>query len=361
MFFHLETPENWVPRKLQQTKELCVAEDSVSMIYGDLTSGTRVGLMTPPRFHTDFPYHEKHRRPDRGRLSHLVPGVARTERIPPPRKSCVRPSAAGKSCCKSSDGMPLESRFQTDTIPSLQPQPPISDSSARGDMLALKGLEPFGIGGRRWCFVHPLDPKKCVKVLRTDHGRTVRLKKKRIMPASWRREYDNNLHEMRVLEELQQRIGPAMAGHLPRCYGMSATDLGPGLVLDLIRDHDGGISRSIRELITIGCDVASLKDSFDEFGRFLSNHLILTRNLLDHNLVVQMRAEGPGPMFLIDGLGDPAWLPLSRWIPALGRAKVARRIDDAWRRFGKFAASGGVTDELIRESTWGQGILRHRG
>lgn len=252
-------------------------------------------------------------------------------------------------------GMTLESPRLAGTLQSLP-----ASSATPDPVLALKGLEPFGVGGRRLCFVHPLDPKKCVKVLRTDGRRTVR-HKKTLIPAHWRREYDNNAHEKRILEDLEKRIGPAMADHLPRSYGMAATDLGPGLVLDLVRDHDGGISRSIRELITTGYDLSKLRASFDEFGRFLSEHLVLTRSLLDHNLVVEMRAGGPGRIFLIDGFGDPAWLPLSGWIPALGRAKVARRIDEAWHRFEKFAAAGGVSEELRRSSSWDQGFLRHRG
>lgn len=237
-----------------------------------------------------------------------------------------------------------------------------SPASASRNVLALQGLEPFGIGGRRMCFVHPHEPKKCVKVLRTDDGRTVRLKnKKHIIPARWRREYNNNTHEMRTLGDLEKRIGPEMGKHLPRCYGMVPTDMGPGLVLDLVRDHDGGISRSIRELITVGYDLSALRASFDEFGKFLSKNLVLTRNLLDHNLVVEMREDGPGPMFLIDGFGDPAWIPFSKWFPALGRAKVRKRLDEAWRRFENFAAAGGASEELIRNSSWGQGMLKHRG
>ena len=226
--------------------------------------------------------------------------------------------------------------------------------------LALKGSEPFGVGGRRACYVHPLDPAKCVKVLRTDDRRTVR-HKKTIIPAHWRREYDNNAHEKRVLEDIGKRIGPAMGAHLPRSYGMVPTDLGPGFVLDLVRDHDGRISRSLRELITTGYPLGKLRPSFEEFGRFLSDHLILTRKLLDHNLVVSMQPDGPGAIYLIDGLGDPAFIPFSRWIPALGRAKIARRVDEAWRRFEAFAETGGVSEELRRTSSWDQGFLRHRG
>ena len=79
--------------------------------------------------------------------------------------------------------------------------------------------------------MHPDDPQKCVKVLRTDERRTVRMAKKgRIIPTAFRRVYDNNAHEMRVLEELERCLGSMMTRHFPRSYGMAATDIGPGLV-----------------------------------------------------------------------------------------------------------------------------------
>ena len=79
---------------------------------------------------------------------------------------------------------------------------PADNPSRPAAALELRGLEPFGIGGRRLCFVHPREPRKCVKVLRTDERRTVR-HKKRIVPAHWRREYNTNTHEMRLLEALE--------------------------------------------------------------------------------------------------------------------------------------------------------------
>lgn len=229
-------------------------------------------------------------------------------------------------------------------------------------MLTMKHLEPFGVGGRRMCFVHPDDPKKCVKVLRTDDRRTIRVKQKGLsLPAAWRRDYDNNAHEKRELESLEKRIGPSMKRHLPLSYGMVPTDLGPGFVLDLVRDSDGRISRSLRELMTTGYPLEKLRPSFEEFGQFLSENLILTRKLLDHNLVVSMQDDIPCRMVLIDGLGDPAFIPFSRLIPRLGRSKIARRINEAWKRFEEFAAKGGVSDELRLTSSWDQGFLRHRG
>ena len=232
-----------------------------------------------------------------------------------------------------------------------------------GPVLVLNGSEPFGVGGRRACYVHPLDPAKCVKVLRTDERRTIRVKNSgSLIPTAWRREYNNNTQEMHELYALEKRIGAENMGkHIPRCYGMAETDLGPGLVLDLVRDEDGRISHSIRELITLGYDLEKLRPAFDEFCRFLTDHLVLTRSILDHNLAVSMSAQGPQRIVMIDGLGYPGWLPIAAWIPSIGRAKVAQRKEDAWRRFETFAASGGVSEELRRNSTWDQGHLRHRG
>lgn len=53
VFSHQETPENWVPEKLRQAKEVWVTEDSISMIYEALTSGARVGLLPAPRIHAE--------------------------------------------------------------------------------------------------------------------------------------------------------------------------------------------------------------------------------------------------------------------------------------------------------------------
>ena len=228
------------------------------------------------------------------------------------------------------------------------------------EVLQLKDKSAFGVGGRRLCFTHPRDPSKCIKILRQDDERTVRLKKKRIIPASFHSEYDNNRHEMEVLNELYARIGAEMTDHLPQCYGMHETDLGPGLVLDLIRDEDGQIAKSIRQLITDGYELEKLRTAYDKLGDFLYKHIVLSRKLLDHNIVVSFDKDNSPTMYIIDGLGDPAFFPFARWSKTLGRAKVKRRVGEAWPRFESFAKQGGVTEEMRKNSTWDQGILRHR-
>ncbi len=234
-------------------------------------------------------------------------------------------------------------------------------NKSKTEPLLLSDMQPFGVGGRRLCYTHPHEPGKCVKVLRHDEGRTIRGKNSGIVPARFRRAYDNNTHEQQILESLFARIGPQMSQHLPRSYGIVETDLGPGLVLDLVRDDDGNIARSIRELISTGFSLADFKPAFDEFSEFVLKHVVLTRNLHDHNLVAQHRDDGNWRLYLIDGFGDSAWLPVARWIRSVGKTKVRKRIDLAWPKMEKFAASGGVTPEMIENSSWGQGLLNHRG
>jgi hypothetical protein len=228
------------------------------------------------------------------------------------------------------------------------------------DLIQLSNREPFGVGGRRLCFAHPSDASKCIKVLRTDARRTVRVNRSSAYFARFRREYNNNSHEQAILERLGRQIGPAMSQHFPRCYGMFPTDLGPGLVLDLVRYADGRISRSIRELISTGTPLEALQPAYERFAEFLIRHRVQTRALLDHNLVAQKNRAGAWTLFLIDGFGDPSWLPVGSWIPTLALRRIERRIRTAWPRMEAFARSGGVSLEVIRESSWGQGFLAHR-
>jgi len=205
-------------------------------------------------------------------------------------------------------------------------------------VLRIKGNQPFGIGGRRLCFEHPDDPGKCIKVLRTDNRRTVRHTKLWYWPTRWRRQYDNNAHEEMVLTALFHRIGPAMTEHLPNCYGRVETDLGSGLVLDLYREPDGTISRNLRELLSNGHDLETFRPAFELFCNFLLENRVLTRALLDHNLVVQSQTDGNWHFYLIDGFGDRAWVPISSWIAPVGQYTIRQRISEAWSRFEKVSA-----------------------
>jgi hypothetical protein len=176
-----------------------------------------------------------------------------------------------------------------------------------------------------------------VKVLRQSAPSETR-RIRSFIPKRLRRQYDNNAHEFQVLTALFARLGPVATRCLPQCYGWTETDLGRGLVLDLIRDHDGNTSRSLRQLVSTGTALANFRPAFDELGAFLIQHKVVTRALLNHNIVAQRLADGGWRLFLMDGWGDPSWLPLGRWIPGVAEARIRRKVTVAWARFERFAA-----------------------
>lgn len=261
----------------------------------------------------------------------------------------------------------LQQRLQSKSVPADQrpveiPSIPAAQIPSASDRLTLGSLTPFGIGGRRLCFVHPDDPAKCVKVLRQDKLKTIRSRHtSRLIPVSWRRLHDNNASEQRALSREYNRHGSLAWEHMPRCYGTVKTDLGGGLVLDLYRDSDGQIARTLRELLRTGHELESFRKAFDQFGDFLLKNRIVTRSLLDHNLVVQRRSDESWKFYLIDGIGDRNFLPIGRWCKSIAELTVRRRLDKAWNRYEESHRRGTPGKQMISpERTWQQGCLLHR-
>jgi hypothetical protein len=184
----------------------------------------------------------------------------------------------------------------------------------------------FAQGGRRYCFVHPADPAKCVKTL-SPRGNPEKRKKeavwyKRLRPVSW---FDDNKRELKSFLELEKR-GEEVWDHFPRCYGIQSTNRGDGMVTDLIRDSDGNISKTVRQYVKAYGKTTELLAALEEFFNLFRQRLIITRDILDHNLVVQVK-DKKYTIYIIDGFGSSEILPLSSLFAALGRYKVERKIN----------------------------------
>lgn len=251
------------------------------------------------------------------------------------------------------------------SVPFFMPRQRALESHVLGEAkgLALRQHLPYAIGGRRMCFVHPSNPDHCVKVLRRDVNRTVRIKQSvQLIPNSWRREHDNNASEAKALLCEHQRIGARAWEHFPRCYGTVNTDLGSALELDLYRDHDGLISRTLRELLHTSQELDRLRPAFEEFSDFLLRNHVITRGLLDHNLVCQLRADESWKIYLVDGFGDRVFLPFHRLSKTLAARTIRRRLRSAWLRFEEFQHSGAPPLRMETPTmAWDQGCLLHRG
>jgi len=191
----------------------------------------------------------------------------------------------------------------------------------------------FAQGGRRYCFIHPEDPLKCIKTLNFRGNPRNRRKAsvwyKHLRPLS---RFDDNKRELQSFRCLSRK-GEAVWRHFPRCYGIQPTSRGDGIVTDLIRDRDGQISKTVRQYVKANGKTPELLTALDEFFELLRGRRVITRDILDHNLVVQI-GEMKLTVYMIDGFGSPEMIPVTEWIPALGRRKVARKIARFRERYG---------------------------
>jgi len=200
-------------------------------------------------------------------------------------------------------------------------------------MLELKDDLKFAQGGRRYCYVHPDDPSKCIKVLKP-RGDPARRRQR----SPWYKKlrslasFDDNLRELAAFEKMSAHDS-SIWEFFPKCYGMHSTNLGQGIVTDLVRDANGEISLTLREYIKQHGTSSDLLQALDRFYAKLIEERVMTRDLLDHNLVVNMQSERM-TILLIDGFGSSDFL--SGWIAKLlpQKQKVLRKVKRFRQRYG---------------------------
>jgi len=202
--------------------------------------------------------------------------------------------------------------------------------------LTLSDQKPFARGGNRLCFVHPEDAEKCIKVRRPDFTLEDRRRKKgfpkNLKPLS---SFDDNQEEFTVMQQLMNSYGERVFGHVSHCFGFVETDLGKGLISELIRDTDGAISQTLKKYLwdhglTDECK-AAIKDLCD----FWEREAVPSRDLLLHNIVAQrIQGDRISRLVVIDGLGSAGLIPLN-WLPKSQRKKkAARKTANLHQRIG---------------------------
>ena len=170
--------------------------------------------------------------------------------------------------------------------------------------------DPIGKGKERSCFVHPDDPLKAIKISIGDVDKQSR-------------------REIRFYQKLQKR-SRADDPHIPRFYGLCDTSLGRGIVVDLICDQDGVISKPLNWYLAEGYPIEDFEPYLEELKQsFLQNLIIFNHDMTVGNLLFQKISASKARLVAIDGLGDVAAIEWFDFFPAFARRKISRR----WQRF----------------------------
>ena len=198
-------------------------------------------------------------------------------------------------------------------------------------MISLLQQKPFAKGGKRQIYVHPDDEEKCIKIwLPGCEPQT--LKKQAKLSKRLRksvRSFDENRNDWETLRQLEKKEGPQVWAHIPKCYGYTETDLGPGLVFELLKDHNGLISRSILDLLWESGEREKFAAAIDDFKKFWHEYPVPSRQLDLYNISAQEVAPGKYRLVLIDGFGETILIPNF----LLPRAMIKKRAERKVERF----------------------------
>jgi hypothetical protein len=196
-------------------------------------------------------------------------------------------------------------------------------------------------GGRRKIYQHPDDNNKCVKIA-IPHDLQVR---KRI--SKWYKKlkpifcFDENETDRKAYDLLKKKPD-VIYRHIPRFYGKVKTNLGEGIVTQLIRSADGEVAVQLKDYIKENGVSEVLEQRLAELIEFTEENVVITRQLKLFNLCVQKGPTGEiQRIYIIDGFGNSDFLPFSNWSTALGKRKIKRKnqrfVTELQRKFpGKF-------------------------
>ncbi|MEO0442948.1 MAG: YrbL family protein [Pseudomonadota bacterium] len=198
-----------------------------------------------------------------------------------------------------------------------------------------KADNAFAQGGNRLCFFHPQHDDRCIKVARPERTPALRRKSKtfpsNLKPLS---RFDENTNEIKAMHKIDRYIGDDAYGLIPYCYGMLATNFGPGLCSELITNSDNRISLTLKQYIWDFGKTQSLMSALDRFVKEWSRLAMPSKKLLLHNIVVQQNI-GPGNnevkrLVVVDGLGWSGLAFLYYKMYSMGAARALKKASEIY-------------------------------
>jgi hypothetical protein len=193
-------------------------------------------------------------------------------------------------------------------------------------MIDLTGIKPFAEGGNRACYQHPNKINVCLKI--THHGLPKKLKNNAAWYKKLRSEksFDDNFREANAYQQNSINLhGEIIWNHLARWYGFEDTSLGIASATELILNN-GVIAETLESYLYKHGKTEQITHAINDFEIWLRKTLLLTKNILPHNLVVQKKDTSLA-LKIIDGLGCSSFLKLPKYNNFFAKQYVNRRLE----------------------------------
>lgn len=193
-------------------------------------------------------------------------------------------------------------------------------------MIDLNGVTPFAEGGNRRCFVHPNNPNRCLKVIHSGLLETIIKNKPWYKKLRSAESFDDNLRERDAYNQKALRNDNSETWkHLAKWYGMVETTIGAASETELIK-NENLVAETLESYLFANGLTDEIKLSIEQFHDWLRKNLILTKNLIPHNLVLK-RVNNDIIIKIVDGLGSQAFIPLPDYSNFFAKRYVERRIE----------------------------------
>ena len=180
-------------------------------------------------------------------------------------------------------------------------------------MIKLSDSYLVGTGTNRACYMHPEDKTKCIKVTISGDYRESNKEKK----------YYNILKKRKV-----------SFSFISKYYGIVETNLGEGLVFELIKDYNNEVSKPISVYFNkniISKEQFIITKKLKKLKKYLINEKIIVKDLSFVNILYQEINNKETRLVIIDGVMNNEFLPFSTYINYFTIKKINRR----WKQFLK--------------------------
>ena len=198
-------------------------------------------------------------------------------------------------------------------------------------MINLSNVTAFAEGGNRKCFVHPNNKDRCLKVVHLGLAEKIKKSKPWYKKLRSSDSFDDNLREQAAYnQKALKNENQDVWIHLAKWYGMTETSIGMASETELIRNGEE-IAETLESYLFREGLTDEISEAIENFHIWLRAHLIFTKNLIPHNLVLY-KNDNKMIIKIIDGLGSQAFLPLPNYSNYFAKRYIERRIELMWSR-----------------------------
>lgn len=180
-------------------------------------------------------------------------------------------------------------------------------------------------GGRRFVYINPEDNTKLLKIVKQEVIDRKLKKLKFYKKFRFRKVVDENTEDYNAYKVYNKK-SKDIFNFIPKLYGYIDTNLGKGLVTEYICNYDGTAAMSLKNYIQLnGIDKEIWKALKLLYKQLLDNCLV-TRELKDFNVVVQIKSDNSKRLYIVDGFGNQELIPLSNYVKCIARRKIRKHF-----------------------------------